>query len=375
MKKTIITCILIVAVASMILPVLGTEPVHTVGTPAVVAPAIGTSAVVTVSSGSPPIVKAKWETTNINGVYSYLDDDMVSAGIQVNPQLYGDKMVYYFAVVTNAPLTGITNVYADVKHPDGTVKYQIPLPNYFGETDALTYWENIHTYNPTIVTYNEGALYNYSEIHEELRQGIARIYYGQAKLSYCQPAGLYTVDDIAYNTFSLTGHLVNHFWYVPTVGVDYDFTAVVYNHWNNVLLGAWNQLDGDYNFVPSPAPGDYHPTVRVTGNVPVYFNITQDDMGFNKTAGLWNVHYKARLGPISATWVQYDPYVHAVIPGHLPLCTTEKLDFQILPDKFWNGATSYTGHMTIWALQYGSPETPYASPDYVPYPLPNGWLP
>jgi hypothetical protein len=246
------------------------------------------------------------------------------------------------------------------------VKYQFQLPTFFAELDALHLWENVYSHNPSLIMYQSGENYTYSEIWDELNQGIARIYYGQAKLSYCQPAGLYEVEAIAYDTGGLMGTLINHFWYVPTVGVDYDFSQIDYDHFHQVYLGAWNQYDGDTNYGTA-----FNPTVRVTGNVPVYFNVTQDDMKFNWSGNhIWNVHYQARLGGITgAGWVSYDPYQTVVIPGHLPLCTQEKFDFQINPIKKWLGATSYTGFITLWALQFGAP--PYTSPDYNPA----GWTP
>jgi hypothetical protein len=371
MRKTIIMFMALAVVATMVIPVMSI-PDHTLGDPLQGPDVKTTQTVITTGGGTVPTIKAKWETTSTDG---WTEDDLVALGTQVNPVLSGDKYVYYWVVVTDVPVSDIDRVYVDVWHPDGTHKYQVPLLNILSDPDALAYWEAVHTHNPSIIYY--GGSFTYDEIHTELFEQTAKIYWGAAKLSYCQPAGLYRVQGIVYDMSANTGVLENHFWYVPIVGVFYDFTVVDYDSAHQVYLNTWNQLDGDIDLGTI-----LKPTVRTIGNVPVQFAVNQSDMGFGKTSGVtWNVRFKARLGGGSSLWTgEYLPYQNVTLPGHLPLCTTEKLDFQIFPVKLWLDAAgvpiyTYTGTITFWAFQYGSPETPYSSPDYNPYPLPNGWIP
>jgi hypothetical protein len=346
MRKTIIMFMAIAVVATMVLPVIA-HPVQTLGDPSQGPDVMTTQTMISTGGGTAPQIKAKWETTSND---CWTEDDLVADGTQVNPILSSDKYVYYWVVVTDVPLSDLDAVYVDVWHPDGSFKYQVSLLNILSDADALAYWEAVHTHNPSIIYY--GGTFTYDEIHTELFEQTAKIYWGLAKLSYCQPAGEYEVEGIVYDKSGNTGTLTNYFWYVPTVGVTYDFTVVDYDSAHGVFLGAWNQLDGDTNMGTN-----LKPTVRTTGNVPVTFAVTQDDMDFGKTNGVtWNVKYKARLGGGSSVWTnEYFPEENVTLPGYLPLCTTEKLDFQIFPVKLWLGNYDYSGTITFWAMQYLSP--------------------
>jgi hypothetical protein len=362
MRKIAIMLMAFVIAVAMVLPAVAGDQ-HAEQTPGI--PAQGptemtTQTIITTGGGESPIIKAKWESTDMNG---WTEDDLIAPGTQVNPELLGDKYVYYWVVVTDSPLSDIDTVYADVWHPDGTFKYQVLLPYYYENNDAELFWEDVYTNNPSIIYFNTD--YTYEEIAYELSQQTARIYYGQAKLSYCQPAGEYHVEAVVYDGHANTDLLDNYFWYVPIVGVDYDFDVVDYDSVHGVYLDAWNQLDGDRD-MGTPLK----PTVRTTGNVPVFFAVYQDDMGFGKTGGTdWNVKYKARLGDDPVMWTpEYFPEVNQTLPGYLPLCTEEKLDFQINPDKLSGpGIFDYSGTITFWATQYGTP--PYDDNYYEP----EGW--
>jgi hypothetical protein len=338
MRKILALCILVAMVSAFIPSVLA-DP-YTVGT-----------GVEINATGVQPFVKVKWEgTVGTTVAKCWKDDDLLTNGIQVDPVPDGDKTIYFFAICTSlSGVDTIDHVYADVYHPDCTFKYQIELTHHL-DSDAdpnivLQMLEAVNTNNPSILTYTtelyRGEVVDYDEVYEEVLQGEADLWWGQDVINYCQPAGCYEVIVNAVDGAIWSEDLVNHFWYVPTVGVLYDFTSVNYGL---VTVEVEKQAPGDKD---ETTPG--YPTVRNIGNVPLIFDIIQDDMGLGKTGLLWNVHYAARLGALG-TKVKYDPEETAHITDVLGLCTLEKLDFFILIDKIPDGQINWGGTMDISAL-------------------------
>jgi hypothetical protein len=359
MKKIIAILVMCAMIAVSLPTVLADPPEQTPGTPEIGPEMIQTTATVSAGGGLPPFVKVKWETTNGpggdgNGFWPYNDSDMVAPGIQVDPVCDGDVRVWYWAICTD-PEGGLTvnNVHAEVWHPDGIFKYQFSLPNKLNRTDSIACFEAVAANNPTILTYNPLKYYdsygaehtmNYTEVHYELTQEHAFVWWGYADINYCQPAGNYTVAVYCFDDNNQdSAFLYNHFWYVPTVCIDYQFSEVNYGP---VQVGTEKQCDTTK-------------WVRNTGNVPVTFDVEQNDMDLGMDGGLWNLFYAARLGAFG-TKVTYDPFVRTSIPDVLDLCTQEKLDFFITITKAFSGP--YTGNMSLWALQYGSPLDPYVTP-------------
>jgi hypothetical protein len=336
-----------------------------------VSPLITTEVTVATGGGTPPIVKCKWETvvgwTDPTVPDWWLDDDDTALGIQINPVPAGLKRVYYWAVVHDNPLDDILLVVVDVYHPDGAHKYQFDLPNIITDPNhALACFENVTIHNDDIITYGlipggGGALYDATEVMTELQQGEAWIYWGWADISYCQPAGDYTVRTVAMDVDGET-ELINHFWYVPHVGVQYDFTNVNYARDQPVPIQTWQMLPGDIDMSTNT-----HATARNIGNTPVQFEITQDDMDFGThgTPPEPNVMYRARLGDATGgnTYVEYPPDTPSIIPKILPLCTEDKFDFWIWIYKRIDNADYYDGEMSINAsmvvpIGTGYPTTP-----------------
>lgn len=365
MNKIVVLGVVLMMALAITPGILAEEPDMTYNQTETETTGMATSVTINQGEGHEPWIKCKWETINppdeenASG-YHYLDDDMVATGIQIDPVLQGTKTVYYYALVTDYEgVGGVQHVYADVYHPDGQFKYQFELMNKLDTQTSLTVFEEVFANNPSIMQFSllnpYGYYTNYTEAHEEIAQGEAYIWWGEADLSYCQPAGLYEVHTTAVDVGNLWAtDLVNHFWYVPTIGVLYDTYNISYGE---ALVNVEKQCGGDYQM---STPGQ--PTVRNIGNVPIEFNITQDDMGFGLTGADWNVRFGARLGSkIDGTQVNYDPYEVATLPDILPLCTLEKMDFFIT--VFKAPLTSYSGSLTIGAHMFGDPAvTPYVTP-------------
>jgi hypothetical protein len=334
-------------------------------------------------TSDPPIIKCKWEydlnvsvdlaqCPNCNipaGCYAQgiweNDACPCELGLQVKPILGGDVYVGYFAVVTDPQgVATVDSVYADVWHPDGLFKYQLEL---FPLTvpEAVAAWNHVIMCHPDLVTYSDYGLYNESEILEELSQGLAYLYYNEAPINYCQPGGWYKVEIIANDNYDVwSSPLLNYFWYIPTSGIEIDFTQVNYG---TIAEDFEVQAGGDQNMGTSNKP-----TVRNIGNTPIQIWVGQDDMGFGKTGvpPEWNVGFAARLSATGAK-VIYEPDEPLVrIPGVLGLCTLEKLDFFITVYKGWAGYT-YEGNMSLCAITDGIPvwATPLQFEGFPPSPV------
>jgi hypothetical protein len=309
-------------------------------------------------NGNPPVIKCKWEyDLNVtidpdacDPLPCYKHDACpCEPGLQVKPILGGDVFVGYYAVVTDpqGPST-IDSVYADIWHPDGQFKYQIELTpigfidSVYNKTYALEAWEHVTTCHPDLIKYFDINVYNDSEILDELDQELAYVYYGEASINYCQPGGWYYVGIMANdNLDDWSEYLFNRYWYIPTSGIEIDFSVVDYGV---VTEDFEQQVGGDKDMFTSAKP-----TVRNIGNTPLFLKVAQDDMMFGQTGDNWNVEYAARLSSNGAK-VYYWPFDDLIrIPGVLGLCTLEKLDFFITVYKGHEGWT-FTGDMDLCAF-------------------------
>jgi len=316
---------------------------------------------------SPPIIKVKWEydldveimldecdeCDPCTGDYWYHDACCCIPGLQVKPILGGDVTVGYYAIVTDLEgVSTVDNVYADIWHPDGQFKYQIELmpvgfeDSTYDKSIALAEWAHVTDHHYDVLKFFDESIYNVSEIFEELDQEEAYLYYAEAQINYCQPGGFYYVGVRALDNYDAwSDYLYNAFWYIPTSGVEIDFTAVNYG---NVAEDFEKWAGGDENMGTSDKP-----TVRNIGNTPVELYVWQDDMDFGMTSGDWNVEFDARM-TADGDIVYYEPfeedagYSGVRIPGVLDLCTLEKLDFSILVHKGLAG-WQYSGLMRLCA--------------------------
>jgi hypothetical protein len=378
------------------------------------------------NGNSPPVIKAKWEydldvqieqdvtcggpcpdCSDHPELYWIHDACCCIPGLQVKPILYGAVKVGYFAIVTDPEgVAHVDHVYADIWHPDGTFKYQIELfpvgftGDIYDKTIALDIWEHAWDCHSDLIKINDvwaaglpiipgseppARIAPEDDIYDELNEELAYIFYGEAYIDYCQPGGWYYVGVRAHDGYDAwCPYLFNRFWYIPTAGIDVDFASSGINY-GSVPEGIDKWVGGDQDF-GTPAK----PTIRNIGNGPVKLYVYQDDMGFGKTAGVWNVKFDARLSA-NGQVRKYDPeqmdmidiygdpedplnyYPGVYIPGVLPLCTEEKLDFSIHVYKGFPGYT-YTGIMELCAfLDMDSFEWPAPSvyQDTAPIGVPN----
>ena len=352
----------------------------------------GTGGTGTVPGNDKPIIKCKWEydldfSVNINECDipcpqcaehpdgKWIHDACCQLdGLQVKPRLGKTVKVGYFAIVNDPNgVSTVEEVYADVWHPDGEFKYQVEM-HPVDEATAKYEWNHVKdchfdliTFNQDWITANGGEGFDYLwDIYDEIDEGLAKLYYGEAPISYCQPGGFYTVGVRACDYFNdWSDFLWNQFWYIPTSAIDIDFNSIDYG---TVIIDREQKVGGDTTFVQD----DNKPTVRNIGNTPVTIYVWQDDMNFGDTYNYqtnsyeWNVEYDAQLTSNENNNVRYDPYENKDIGRKgvplkptLKLCTQEKIDFSIHVNKAINGET-YTGTLCLFAWRAGNPtwETP-----------------
>jgi hypothetical protein len=339
MKKILIICIVLVVALALAIPA--------------VAQTKDTAVEVLAGTGTPPIVKAKWETPDDGDPLP----DHGTPGTQVQPiAAYGaQKEVRFCAVVTDPQgVLTVNRVYADVYHPAcrpadvPSFKYQLELfPLEIAAGVAA--WDEAIDWN--LVTMASG--FTATEIREELVQGDAFVFCGTQYIDYHQPWGCYYVKVLAYdngNNESLP--LWNSFDYIQVSGAEFDFDSVNYGS-IEVCTNKWK--GGDAIFDPTEDPS--MATVRNIGNTLLTLQVQQDDMGLGQTSGVWNVEYDARLGDaIEGTAIVYEPDQEVTLPDVLGLCNTKKMDFSIHIKK--GSAGIYTGYMELGWTYEPFPECP-----------------
>jgi hypothetical protein len=333
-----------------------------------------------------PVIKCKWEFDediiitigecavcdgcipgDCSDTFFYHDACPCIDGLQVLPNFGSTVWVGFYAVVFDEQFD-IDHVYADVWHPDGEFKYQIEL-------FPLEYQEGLDVYRHTELCHNSlieineewamtlnGTAYEdpYEDIDHELYQELAHVYYGHARLSYCQPGGYYTVGVRAQDSFNQwSKYLYNQFWYIPATAIRKDFSHVNYG---TTVISNDKWIPGDQNMLPGG--NDTFPTIQNWGNTPVDLYVWQDAMGLGYTGEptnrSWNVEYDIRLGALGQEYY-YNPFqdqgiFKGIKFGFLELCTLEKIDFSIHVKKADPGM--YSGEMCILGYRKDNPVWP-----------------
>jgi hypothetical protein len=317
-----------------------------------------TSVNVASGGGEYPVVKCKWESEPDDPNYESGDPLHLTAGTQINPPLEAcaKKMICYYAVVTDEEDGGhVGQVFADVFHPQGSpepygpssvdpiqgwpyFKYEVPFSEW-GTGDAAEQ-KVMYAWEDGLITLADG--YTIEEVLHELDKGTAWLWSGCELIDYEQPGGLYDVYAYAVDTNNnFSDYLYNQFLYVPTCGIEVDFTGIDFGSTN---LGKEKMIAGDtiWNCVP----GINDATVRNIGNTWAHVKIMFDDMGFGKDSqGNWNVNFDARMGSDDAYYVgPIYPKQWYTLPNALDLSYKDELDISI---KILKGTGEHTGVITL----------------------------
>lgn len=314
------------------------------------------------TGGASPIVKAKWEAHPDR----YTDDD-VAADAQLLPsgQYNVHTTIAFCAVVTDPDaLSDIDNVYFDFFYPEFALgPSHVPIGNQSGlgcgeemQEDRLSrlskadgialFCDSVRNLNNNLPTFNSSPIqYDYNEIcatDGELQKETAAVYCGEKEISYEDPSGDYTVLAIGQDKNGLQGTLENSFEYLPVTAFETDFTSVSYG---SVRLNTHKIISGNLTW------GDSKASVRNIGNTRLSMRVLQDDMGFGKTNGNWNVIYDGRVGS-DASFVNYYPDTLTTLPLPLNLSELDEMDFSIDVSKFppTHISDTYTGNIWLSAI-------------------------
>jgi len=343
----------------------------------VVATNVATGLTRDTTGGATPIVKAKWEanaTYNVKGlpvsyndVLAYYKDDSSTAGAQFLPSGMKDinKEIAICAIVTDPDgLADVQNVYADVFYPESIElgDSHIPLDDQSGlgcgelmQEDSLErlskedgielFCDNVRTQNYNLPVFESG--YDYDEIcaqDGELLKETAAVYCTTKNLSYEDPSGEYKVWAVAQDQNGLQGTLENYFTYLRVTAFEADFDSIDYG---NVRLNTHKIISGDLTWDETMNAGGA--SVRNVGNTRLSMKVRQDDMGFGKTDGLWNVEYDARVGSYAPFSNYWPGMTETVLADSLDLSELNEMDFSVDISKFppTHDGESYIGMMVL----------------------------
>jgi len=292
-----------------------------VALPALAQEEVTTSAVIT-GEGSPPRVKAKWELSP--------NDDPAVPGIQIipNPAPNETAICVYAVVEDPNGIEDITAVYADVYHPDGSLKVQVHMVM-VSDAEAMAAIE------AAMVTGQIDAV-QAAELLWELEKRLATMWKGCFSYEVHQPAGVYTVAVWAVDQQGAQSeHLVNTFDVLSIVVLAIDFDSVDYGP---ILPSKVKWVGGDDVF----QPGDGRPTVWNLGNDPAMLRLHSTQMvgvDKGKIIGDFDVQlFDQHELYVASQWVD--------LAGPLEPCTPTQIDFSIhAPDG--TPADTYTGLMHL----------------------------
>ncbi len=326
--------------------------------------AISGTTEVTIASGSgtPPVVKCKWEQQPVAVCPALEDGDTphLVPGFQILPPLVAGakKMIEYYTVVTDEEDQGsVAQAFADVYHPAGSpepygpsvtggisnapyFKYEVPFTKLGHSTAEIALVQA--AYDAGLITFN--SAYDLADVLYELDKGTADLWKGQAEIDYEQPAGNYDVYVYAVDTNNVFSVPVyNQFTYVAVCGIEVDFTGI---NFGSVNLKVEKMIAGDTVW---DSPGINKATVRNIGNTWTSVNVKFTDMGFGKDVdNNWNVNFDARMGSDNTYYIGgILPGVETQLVNALALSCKDELDLSI---KVIKGTGTHTGTVTIGCI-------------------------
>lgn len=293
MKKCLVLgLVVLLALAGVVLPALAQEEVTT-------------SAVIT-GEGSPPRVKAKWELSDND------DRSVPRLNVWPNPAPEMTEICVYAVVDDPNGIEDITAVYADVYHPDGSLKIQVHMEMV---TDpAEIEWAKQEAIASQQITPEEAE-----ELDWELEKYLATMWKGCFYYEVHQPAGEYTVDAWAVDQHGAQSpHFFNAFGVYSIVVLAIDFDHVDYGP---ILPSKVKWVGGDDTF----SDGDGRPTVWNRGNDPAMLRVHSTEMVGMVQGKLIEEFDVELLGQhetyVASQWVD--------LWGPLMPCTPTQIDFSI----------------------------------------------
>jgi hypothetical protein len=314
----LLAMVLLMSVASLTVAMVGAQD----------SAELPTSAQVNLGNDPPPAVPWKWELP---------DDDLATPCTQIYPALESSRMIDVFAIVTDADgITDISLVYVQVLHPDGSVKYhQIDMVH-------ITDTEIIEASKVAALASGKLTIEEVLEIDYMISEEIARMYWAQFELHYCQPAGIYTITVYAVDQSGNIGMLTNtDLYYVPVAAFRLDFTCVSFGDIKpcveKIVPGDWDMATPD------------KPTIKNIGNIPIRIKVHFTEMigtEFGKLIEDFDASFHPLVGTKEKLLLKACEW--GIFNQCLELCHTEKLDFSVHA-PLGTPTDSYTGLVHIAA--------------------------
>jgi hypothetical protein len=157
-------------------------------------------------------------------------------------------------------------------------------------------------------------------VRSGLEQGTMMVFSGASELSFDAEPGEYQVK-VTAGSGEEPESLEQTFTYLASGCVEYGFSGIDYGV---VPVGVRKTVEGDDDFETMGQA-----TVRNCGNVPVFIQLEQDDMGLGQDVNAtWLIRYAARLGR-EGTESTYDPFQLVTLSDPLLPGAVSGLDFSI----------------------------------------------
>ena len=373
MRKFLGILLVLGLVLAFSVPVMANEPGPT--------KTADTGATVLSGSGSPPIVKCKWETSAPAADSESGDPSHLTRGTQVDPTIDEaaqtiSAIVYYWAIVTDPQgINDIREVAADVYEPAGgggaaeeyVFKYKVVMPQCHDQNWDVIRSDLEKADAAGLVTYAEG--YDLAEItgtEGELDQNSCLLFRGSAVIEGHQPGGFYNVQAYAYDQGNeVSAFLNNCFEYVRTASLVKDFTLI---NWGGVNICTEKTVCGDSVMFENDLDFDgfnddtsepNNPTLKSAGNCNLDISVEFSDM-VKADRKMDEVEFDAylispdnRVGGILPNAPRDISHPDSTVHVQCPVCTPTKLGLSIHVIQAFPG--DYTGTVTITGSDNGLP--------------------
>ncbi len=288
-------------------------------------PVLNTKAKVTPGS-HPPVIEALFELAGTNTTQP---DDR---NFTPSPAPKLSQICTYAVISDPAGTEDITGAYADVRHPDGSLKIQIHQEKMIDGYATQTALINSARQLGQITRARADELL--WMLDPEKNQ--ATFWWGCFDYEVHQPAGTYSVSEWAVDRGSgRSTELVNNIRIAPIVSLSIDFNIV---DWGIVAAGVKKVVAGDDTF----SLNDGKPTVWNQGNVNAKLTISNTVMTgaeFGKAMDQFDAQLLDQR-------VNYTAGQVVTLDGPLEPCTPEQIEFSLQPPVDLAPDT-YTGKLFI----------------------------
>ncbi len=298
------------------------------------------------SNNERPMVQAIWQMNQATSSNDQGQDDSLADGAQFMPsgQYQVDKTIEVCAVVSDPDgLADLASVNSQIYYPKDIYLGPNRQSSQPGCGQPKEEWfamvalepgqgldlfcQQLKSKNANLPSFKTG--YDFATLcgpAGDLTKETSRVFCGQNRLAYQDPAGEYRVKTMALDQKNETGALENSFKYLELVAFGIDFDNIDYG---SMRLNSPKVLAGSDTFLAN----DHAPTLRNIGNTRLEISIKQNDMGLGKSETGWNLTYQARVGQ-DASFTNYWPEAWATLASSMNLGQTSPLDLAIEVLKF-----------------------------------------